>query len=76
MRGLNSMVPSLYLAMTKEGISVDQVADSLDVPRTIAEAKIYGDGSFTIGEAILLRDTLFPKYEMDSLFDDKKHPAP
>lgn len=59
---------NLRAEMAKNGVSVEDVAQTLGIHRNTATNKICGDTPFTIDEAFALRDARFPGYEVGYLF--------
>ena len=63
--------------MAQDGIEIKMLAELLKIHRNSASKKIKGESSFTIGEAILVRDTFFPDETLENLFrkDKETHNA-
>lgn len=59
-------------AMAEKNISVEAIAQLLSIHRNTAANKINGESSFTIEEAFSLKENLFPEYDMNYLFGEKK----
>lgn len=55
--------------MAKRNIKVEDVASTLKIHRNSASNKINGDTSFSIEEAVKIRDTYFPELSLKYLFE-------
>lgn len=54
--------------MAKNKISNKAVAILLGIHQNSVYNKIKGDSSFSVEEALLIRDNFFPGYDIDELF--------
>lgn len=55
--------------MAKRNIKVEDVANVLNIHRNSASNKINGDTSFSIEEAVKVKDTYFPDLSLKYLFE-------
>lgn len=55
--------------MAKRNIKVEDIANALNIHRNSASNKINGDTSFSIEEAVKVKDTYFPDLSLKYLFD-------
>ena len=62
------MYLNLKTEMDRNGISIEKVAEILEIHRNSASNKINGDSKFSIEEAFELRDRLFPYADVQYLF--------
>ena len=54
--------------MAKRKVSIEAMAELLEMHRNSVSNKINGPSSFSIEESIKIRDAFFPKMELDYLF--------
>ena len=54
--------------MAKRNIKVEDIANELNIHRNSASNKINGDTSFSIEEAVKIKDTYFPDLSLKYLF--------
>ena len=59
---------NLRATMARERVSIQDIADCLDVHRNTASAKVSGETEFSIQEAFRLRDRYFRQYSLEWLF--------
>ena len=71
------MLKNLEKALTEKNITRTQVASALGYKRyTTISDKIEGKTQFSFDEAVKLKKTFFPEYELEYLFtNDVKQPA-
>lgn len=62
------MYLNLKTEMDRNKISIEKVAEILNIHRNSASNKINGESKFTIEEAFNLRETLFPYADLQYLF--------
>ncbi len=55
-------------ALRRKGISTELVAQMLGLHRNTVANKLDGESSFTIEEAIKIKQHLLPEYDVDWLF--------
>lgn len=55
--------------MAKRNIKVEDIANELKIHRNSASNKINGDTSFSIEEAVKIKDTYFPDLSLKYLFE-------
>lgn len=65
------MYENLKAEMAKKGISIDALARLLGVHRNTVQNKLSGECEFTIGEAQLISETMFPEFTIKYLFHRK-----
>lgn len=54
--------------MAKNDISIEELSKLLNIHRNSVANKLRGKSSFSVEEAIKIRDTFFPKMELEELF--------
>ena len=59
---------NLKAEMARAGISVEAIAKELNIHRNSASNKINGPSSFSIEEAIKIKEEFFPEFEYRYLF--------
>ena len=62
------MYANLKALMAAKGISIDSVANLLNVHRNTVANKLDGDSEFTYAQAELIQETIFPEYTARYLF--------
>ena len=62
------MLGNFRKAMRDKGISVSAIAALIGTTDKTVNNKINGDTDFTVPEAILIRDNLFPEYDLCYLY--------
>lgn len=67
------MYQNLRTAMSKESVTMDDMASDLSCHRNSISNKISGDTSFSVDEAVMLWKLKFPHYDFQWLF--KQIPA-
>ena len=65
------MYDNLKALMSLKGISIDAMANLLGVHRNTVQNKLDGKSEFTIGEAQLIIETMFPEYTYKYVFHRK-----
>lgn len=55
--------------MAKRNITNESVANLLGIHRNSVYNKLRGISSFSVEEAIVIRDSFFPDYDIDTLFE-------
>ena len=55
--------------MAQEGVTIEMLADLLNIHRNSASNKIKGKSTFSIGQARVVRDTYFPNETLEHLFE-------
>lgn len=55
----------------EKNISLTDMADLLDVKSQTIREKIDGKSDFKFGEALVIRNTFFPEYDMVYLFSNE-----
>ncbi len=58
--------------MAKRNIKVEDIANALNIHRNSASNKINGDTSFSIEEAVKVKETYFPDLSLKYLFEKSK----
>lgn len=58
--------------MAKRNIKVEDIANVLNIHRNSASNKINGDTSFSIEEAVKVKETYFPDLSLKYLFEKSK----
>lgn len=58
--------------LAKKKITNKAIADLLDIHPNSVYNKLYGGSSFTVDEAIKIRDTYFPGEDLTELFQKKE----
>lgn len=66
------MMLNLIGEMAKRRISVNSLAETLEVHRNSVTNKLYGKSKFTVGEAIAIADSYFPDCDIRVLFRDSE----
>lgn len=62
---------NLILEMGKKGITCPEIAFLLEEDEKEAAAKLEGKQDWTYGEAVAIRDVLFPEHDLSYLFPQK-----
>ena len=62
------MYDNLKAVMAQKGITIDSMAKVLNVHRNTVQNKLDGESEFTIGQAQIISETMFPEYTMKYLF--------
>lgn len=65
------MYDNLKAEMAKKGITIDALARLLGVHRNTIQNKLDGDSEFTIGQAEVISETMFPEFTIKYLFHRK-----
>lgn len=63
---------NLISEMTKKGISAHEIAFLLGKEDEAIVSKMQGTSEWFYDEAVAIRDTLFPEYELGYLFREEK----
>jgi len=71
-KGVSKLYENLKIEMQRAGISIEQIAEDLDIHRNTASNKINGETDFTIQEAIFIRNYRFPQFAFEYLFKRTK----
>lgn len=58
--------------MAKKSIKVEDIAKVLQIHRNSASNKINGDTSFSIDEAVKVKEAFFPELSLKFLFEKKE----
>ena len=66
------MYDNLKAEMGKKGISIDAMARLLGVHRNTIQNKLEGESEFTIGQAEIISETMFPEFTIKYLFHRKE----
>lgn len=70
------MVRDARQIMTAKGITLDDIAELLQLAPDVAEEKLYGKNPVTIEEAFRLKEFFFREYDLDYLFAEDPPDAP
>lgn len=62
------MYANLKYEMDLKGLSIETIAQTLEIHRNSASNKINGESSFSIEEAFMVQKTHFPYADMQYLF--------
>ena len=62
------MYPNLKAEMARNNIEIKMIMDATGKSRAAVSNNLNGRGSFSIDEAIKIRNTLFPTISIDYLF--------
>lgn len=62
------MYINLIAEMAKSFVTIEMIADALNVHRNSVHNKIYGKSRFTIQEAFAIQENFFPKIPLNYLF--------
>lgn len=62
------MYQNLKIELAKRDITNRKVAATLNIHENTVAYKLNGDGSFSIEEAFILKDELFPNLDLKYLF--------
>ena len=54
--------------MAKKDVTIESVSQLLGIHRNSVANKLRGDSSFSVEEAIKIRDKFFPQMEIEELF--------
>ena len=54
--------------MAKRKVKNESIAQELGIRRNSVYNKLNGESSFSVDEAIRIRDTFFPEYDIEYLF--------
>lgn len=65
---VNNMYANLLSSLNCKGISVNAAAKVVGMPESTLRTKIY-ERSFDLEEAFMIRDNLFPEYDIRYLFE-------
>lgn len=65
------MYDNLKALLTLKGISIDTLAKLLGVHRNTIQNKLDGESEFTIGQAQIIIETMFPEYTYKYVFHRK-----
>ncbi len=72
------MFPNLRAEMVRNGVTVSDISRVTHKTDKSIRNKMNGVGDFTLAEAAAIKDTLFPNFTLDFLFDrggKKEKPA-
>lgn len=64
MRGIEN----LKKALNQKNITIEMLATLLGIHRNTASSKVNGTTEFTVQEALTIKDSFFPEYELSYLF--------
>lgn len=64
------MGKNLEIIRKRKEVSLTDMADLINVKSQTIREKIDGKSDFKFGEALLIRNTFFPEYDMVYLFSD------
>lgn len=64
------MRKNLEIIRKRKEVSLTDMADLINVKSQTIREKIDGKSDFKFGEALLIRNTFFPEYDMVYLFSD------
>lgn len=62
------MYPNLKAEMARNDVDIQAIMDVTGKSRAAVSNNLNGRGSFSIGEAIKIKNTLFPMFTIDYLF--------
>lgn len=62
------MFSNLRAELARKNLTTSYIASILRISKKSARNKLYGRSSFTLEEAIILRDKLAPSMSIDELF--------
>jgi len=62
------MYTNLRTAMAQKGITIEAVARLLNVHRNTIQNKLEGSSDFTIEQAFIITEIMFPEYKLAYLF--------
>lgn len=65
------MLTRLDEVRKQKKVSLVDIADLLEVRYQTVADKINGVSDFKFGEALLIKNTFFPEYDIEFLFSDK-----
>ncbi|UTG99352.1 helix-turn-helix domain-containing protein [Macrococcoides canis] len=63
------MLTNLEKVRKEKGVSLVDMADVLKIRYQTVSDKINGISDFKFGEAVLIKNTFFPEYEIEYLFE-------
>lgn len=66
------MLNNLEKIRKEKGVSLVDIADVLKIRYQTVSDKINGHSDFKFGEAVLIKNTFFPEYEIEFLFASEK----
>lgn len=58
--------------MAKRNVTNEAIANLLGIHRNSVYNKINGESKFSIDEAIVIRKTFFPNFDIDTLFETEE----
>ena len=58
--------------MAKRGVTIEAISLMLGIHRNSVANKLRGESNFYIEEATKIRDTFFPKMELEELFQSEE----
>lgn len=61
--------------MAKRNVTNEAIANLLGIHRNSVYNKINGESKFSIDEAIVIRKTFFPNFDIDTLFKTEEQTA-
>ena len=61
--------------LAKKNITNEAIADLLGIHRNSVYNKLKGITSFSVEEAIVIRDNFFPEYDINTLFEKRAEKA-
>lgn len=62
------MYLNLKTELERNNLSIDNIADLLEIHRNSASNKINGDSDFTVEQAFAVREKMFPYADLQYLF--------
>lgn len=69
------MYDNLKAVMAQKGITIDAMAKVLNIHRNTVQNKLDGESEFTIGQAQIISETMFPEYTIKYLFHRSQNAA-
>lgn len=71
-RGGGTMLTNLEEVRKQKNVTLVDIADLLKIRYQTVSDKINGISDFKFGEALLIKNTFFPEYEIEYLFSREK----
>jgi transcriptional regulator with XRE-family HTH domain len=71
----NIVFSNLRAEMARKGITIQRIADALDVNRDTAARKLSRRSPITLSDASIIRNRLFPGLSLHYLFQELVDPA-
>ena len=69
------MYKNLRSAMAQKGVTIEAISRLLNVHRNTIQNKLDGESDFTIEQAFLITDVMFPEYKLAFLFRNDEEQA-